>query len=147
MKASKKLSCMSALLLSLGSTGLFADSLPIQILSAVETNTSISEATVIIQKNGSKSTLNATDEHGTANVNTEFADGEDSLVIVKKPGYSSFVAKCPCKGMTYALSPDMTNPVWLSIHIDPVKTLQEIKFVSPELKRDQWGKDIYFAAW
>jgi len=28
---------------------------------------------------------------------------------VKKAGYSTLVAKCPCDGMTYAISPIMTS--------------------------------------
>ena len=30
-----------------------------------------------------------------------------ALVIVRKEGYSDLVAKCPCAGMTYAVSPFM----------------------------------------
>ncbi len=103
------LSCLTATVLSLITTVTFADSVPVQILSAVVKDQRISEATVIIQKNGATSANGTTDSQGMANLNTEFSDSVDSLIIVKKPGYSNLVAKCPCKGMTYALSPVMTN--------------------------------------
>jgi tetratricopeptide (TPR) repeat protein len=31
------------------------------------------------------------------------------LMIVKKPGFSNLVVKCPCRGTTYAISPVMAN--------------------------------------
>ena len=86
-----------------------AETVGVQILSAVVKDQRIAGATVIVQKNGSTSGTGTTDAQGVSNVNTEFADSDASLVIVKKPGYSNLVAKCPCKGMTYALSPVMTN--------------------------------------
>jgi hypothetical protein len=36
-------------------------------------------------------------------------DDASTLVILKKDGYSTLVAKCPCDGLTYALSPVMGN--------------------------------------
>ena len=38
-------------------------------------------------------------------MNSSSANGADNLLIIKKSGYSTLVAKCPCDGMTYALSP------------------------------------------
>lgn len=105
----KKLGGMFAVVLSLGAASAFADVVPVQILSAVVKDQRISDATVIIQKNGAANASATTDAQGMASLNTQFGDGADSLVIVKKPGYSNLVAKCPCKGMTYALSPVMTN--------------------------------------
>jgi hypothetical protein len=109
VKGSRILMGLAGVTLSLGAATAFADNVNVQILSAVVKDQRISGATVIVQKNGAKSATGTTDAQGAAAVNTEFADIEDSLIIVKKPGYSNLVAKCPCKGMTYALSPVMTN--------------------------------------
>jgi hypothetical protein len=86
-----------------------ADAIQVQILSAVVKDQRIPGAEVIVQKNGAASAAGTTDAQGVVSLNTEFADNADSLVIVKKPGYSNLVAKCPCKGMTYAMSPVMKN--------------------------------------
>ena len=37
------------------------------------------------------------------------ADSSEALLIVTAPGYSNLVVKCPCDGMSYALSPVLTN--------------------------------------
>jgi uncharacterized protein YfaP (DUF2135 family) len=97
------------LVLALGAGLAGADEVNVQILSAVVKDQRISGATVTLQKNGAKSAVATTDGQGVAKAGTEFADGGDSLIIVKKAGYSNLVAKCPCKGMTYAMSPVMTN--------------------------------------
>ncbi len=77
----------------------------LQVLSAVVKDQRVPDATVILQKNGAQSVTKSTDTQGTAQMNTEFDDTDSSLVIIKKPGYSNLVAKCPCAGMTYAISP------------------------------------------
>lgn len=86
-----------------------ADTTPVQILSAIVKDQTISGATVIIQKNGAQSVSAVSDDKGIATLNANFVDDADTLLIVKKDGYSNLVAKCPCKGMTYAISPVMTN--------------------------------------
>lgn len=105
----KKFGHVFAVILSLCASAAFADDVQVQILSAVVKDQRIPGAQVIIQKNGAASATGTTNAQGLANPVTAFADGADSLIIVKKPGYSNLVAKCPCKGMTYALSPVMTN--------------------------------------
>lgn len=95
--------------LSLGAATALADDLNVQVLSAVVKDQRIAGATVIVQKNGARSASATSDVQGKATLVSEFADNADSLVIIKKPGYSNLVAKCPCAGMTYALSPVMTS--------------------------------------
>jgi uncharacterized protein YfaP (DUF2135 family) len=111
--SSKKVSILMNSLMAAGllaSAGLaFADNTSIQILSAVVKDQRISGATVIMQNNGAQSTSAVTDANGMVNINTSFPDTSDSLVIVKKAGFSNLVAKCPCKGMSYAVSPYMTS--------------------------------------
>lgn len=109
MNKNALLICFTATSLFLNAHGVFAEKLPVQILSAVVKDQRISGANVIVQKNGATSSTGTTDAQGVTTLNTEFADTADSLIIVKKPGFSNLVAKCPCKGMTYALSPVMTN--------------------------------------
>jgi tetratricopeptide (TPR) repeat protein len=106
---SKLSQCLLAAGLLAGSTMTMADNTSIQVLSAVVKDQHIAGATVIMQNNGAQSTSAVTDSNGMVNINTTFPDTSDSLVIIKKPGYSNLVAKCPCKGMSYAVSPYMTS--------------------------------------
>ena len=55
------------------------------MLSAVVKDQKIAGAQVLLQKNA------------------------ESLLIIKKAGYSNLVSKCPCKGLTYAISPVMQS--------------------------------------
>ncbi len=109
MKNKGMLHGVAALGLSLGVVAAFAGEVNVQVLSAVVKDQRLPGATVIVQKNGARSVTATSDAQGMAVVGTEFADNADSLVIIKKPGYSNLVAKCPCAGMTYALSPVMTS--------------------------------------
>ncbi|HSC69082.1 MAG TPA: tetratricopeptide repeat protein [Cellvibrio sp.] len=81
----------------------------VQILSATVKDKRIAGATLTLQKNGEQSVTAISDAQGQAKINTAFADSADALLIVKTPGYSNLVVKCPCAGMTYAVSPVMTN--------------------------------------
>ncbi len=101
----KKLLNISLLSL-LASTSLMADN--IQVLSAVKKDKVISDASVILQKNGQTSQLTQTKSNGKA-IFQGFNDTSESTLIIKKPGYSTLVAQCPCDGLTYALSPNMKN--------------------------------------
>ena len=98
----------AAILLSFAAPAL-AETTQIQILSAVVRDQKIADATVILQKNGQQSATAATDAQGMVALNPAFGDDDQALLIVKKEGYSNLVVKCPCKGMSYAISPVMTN--------------------------------------
>jgi hypothetical protein len=95
--------------LCLGNAAARAAAVPVQVLSATVKNQRIADASVILQKNGAQSVSAMTDTQGQAQLQTNATDDEDTLIIVKKTGYSTLVAKCPCQGMTYALSPVMHN--------------------------------------
>ena len=86
-----------------------AEQLSIDVLSAVVKDQRIADAEVLVQKNGAQTAMGRTDGNGRVNLSTSFADDGASLLIVKKSGYSNLVAKCPCKGMTYAISPVMES--------------------------------------
>jgi TPR repeat/Tetratricopeptide repeat len=79
------------------------------VLSAVVKDQKIAGATVILQKNGAQSVPSLTGPSGDAGLIPAFSEKDEGvLLLVKKAGYSTLVAKCPCDGMTYAISPVMT---------------------------------------
>ncbi len=89
-----------------GSPGARADTAAyVQILSATVRDQKIDRASVTLQKNGEPSSVTGTDTAGRAPVLDALARDPASLLIVRKQGFSDLVAKCPCNGMTYALSP------------------------------------------
>lgn len=81
----------------------------IQVLSAVVKDKKIEGAEVLFQKNGERTVVGRTDANGYVTLNPAFEDNTDAMVIIKKDGYSTLVAKCPCEGLTYAISPTMKN--------------------------------------
>ncbi len=82
----------------------------VNILSAVAKDQRIEGAEVTLQRNGAASAVGMTTLAGVATVSPTFSDTDDGvLLIVKKPGYSTLVTRCPCQGMTYALSPVMRS--------------------------------------
>lgn len=99
---------ISLLCLLLCFTGVFAQN-RIQVLSAVVKDKKIEGAEVLLQKNGSQTVVGRTDSNGYVTLNPSFTDDNDAVVIIKKDGYSTLVAKCPCQGLTYAISPVMEN--------------------------------------
>jgi tetratricopeptide (TPR) repeat protein len=60
---------------------------------------------VILQRIGQQSRTATTNAAGRATVDPAVANDPSALVIVRKEGYSDLVAKCPCTGLTYAVSP------------------------------------------
>ncbi len=81
----------------------------IQVLSAVVKDKKIEGAEVLIQKNGEQTVVGRTDSNGYVTLSPAFADDQNATIIIKKDGYSTLVAKCPCQGLTYAISPVMSN--------------------------------------
>ncbi|HAZ3652531.1 TPA: tetratricopeptide repeat protein [Escherichia coli] len=87
----------------------YAADVNIDILSATVKDKRIEGVSVTLQRNGAQSVSGTTNASGSVNLGSTFADDQDALLIVKKEGYSNLVVKCPCAGMTYAISPVMTN--------------------------------------
>lgn len=83
----------------------YAGTVSVQVLSATAKDQKIEGATVILQENGSQSVTATTAANGQTQLTPTFLDDSAALVIIKKSGYSDLVAKCPCGGLTYALSP------------------------------------------
>ncbi|MBU3825852.1 MAG: tetratricopeptide repeat protein [Candidatus Oceanisphaera merdipullorum] len=86
-----------------------AAAIDVQVLSATIKDKKINNATLTLQKNGEQSFTATTDSQGQVSLNPSFADTADALLIIKTAGYSNLVVKCPCAGMTYAVSPVLTN--------------------------------------
>lgn len=87
----------------------YAGNTEVLILDATIKDKIVSNAEVILQKNGEASVKAKTNSNGKASINTTFADNDDVTMIVKAHGYSNMVVKCPCDGLTYAISPNMKN--------------------------------------
>ncbi|MEI8394432.1 MAG: hypothetical protein WCF85_06835 [Rhodospirillaceae bacterium] len=68
-----------------------AGSASVEILSAVVRDQKIPDANIIFQKNGERSASGTTDSQGNVQLATDFPDTEDTLLIVKKSGYSTLV--------------------------------------------------------
>jgi len=82
----------------------------IQVLSATVKDKPVGGAEVIFQKNGEKSVNTTTNLLGKSSVYVPFNTNDNSsLLIIKAKGYSTLVVKCPCNGLTYALSETMTQ--------------------------------------
>ncbi|WP_267199919.1 tetratricopeptide repeat protein [Escherichia coli] len=105
----KKIVLPVALALLGMNAGAYAADVNIDILSATVKDKRIEGASVTLQRNGAQSVSGITNTSGSISLGTSFADNKDALLIVKKEGYSNLVVKCPCAGMTYAISPVMTN--------------------------------------
>jgi len=100
---------VAALAFFLGTVSAYAATTQIQVLSATVKDQKISGATVILQKNGTQSVGTTSNERGSADVPIDVANDSSTLLIIKKAGYSDLVVKCPCGGLSYALSPVMQN--------------------------------------
>lgn len=111
--------CIAGLLLLTG-LSISVQAQEVQILSAVVKDKAIDGAEVILQKIGETSVKTATNASGKASFNKAFGGVDDAnmTLIVKKAGYSNLVVKCPCDGLTYAISPIMTNLDGLRIVLD-----------------------------
>ncbi|HFM3848613.1 TPA: tetratricopeptide repeat protein [Escherichia coli] len=105
----KKIVLPVALALLGMNAGAYAADVSIDILSATVKDKRIEGASVTLQRNGAQSVSGITNTSASISLGTSFADNKDALLIVKKEGYSNLVVKCPCAGMTYAISPVMTN--------------------------------------
>ncbi|WP_375605585.1 tetratricopeptide repeat protein [Flavobacterium davisii] len=100
---------LSFALLFLVQTILAQNTNEILVLSAVIKDKVIPNAQVIFQKNGETSLTRTTNASGKVMIPEEFRNTNDLTIIIKKEGYSTLVSKCPCGGLTYAISPFMTE--------------------------------------
>ncbi|MDR1910831.1 MAG: hypothetical protein LBQ52_00585 [Helicobacteraceae bacterium] len=97
------------LLLSAFSVSAWAQSVSIDVLDATIKDKRVSGATVILQQTGETSLQTTTNAQGKATINSPKNIDANAILIVKKDGFSDLVVKCPCDGLTYALSPVMKS--------------------------------------
>ncbi|MDR3418247.1 MAG: tetratricopeptide repeat protein [Nevskia sp.] len=85
-----------------------AEAVEVHVLSATVKDQTIGGAEVLVQKNGMQTTHGLTDDAGIFRGTPRFsADDPTATLIIRKSGYSTLVAKCPCNGLSYAISPVM----------------------------------------
>jgi len=85
-----------------------APPLAVQILDATTKGQVVPGAQVIFQRDGQTSLTGTTGADGKVRLdNTLGADDPSVTLIVKKEGYSSLVVRCPCAGLSYAVSPTL----------------------------------------
>lgn len=99
---------LTLLTLSIISNFTFAANTEILILDATVKDKVVKDAEVIFQRAGETSVKTYTDNTGKATtVVPANIDDKDTTLIVKAAGYSTLAVKCPCNGLTYAISPNM----------------------------------------
>jgi hypothetical protein len=86
----------------------FANAENIQVLSATVKDKVLEGVSATLQRNGHTSLSATSNDKGELRFDQGATDS-DSLLILKKAGYSTLVVKCPCDGMTYAMSSVMEN--------------------------------------
>ena len=85
-----------------------AEPVEIHLLSATVKDQAIGEAEVLLQKNGQQSAHGYSDSDGNFHGVVQFSgDDPAATLIIRKTGYSTLVAKCPCNKLSYAISPVM----------------------------------------
>jgi hypothetical protein len=78
---------------------------PVQILSATTKDKVVAGAQVILQKEGQASVSGVTGGDGKVVLKSTFeADDQSVSLLVKKEGFSPLVVRCPCAGLSYAVS-------------------------------------------
>jgi len=94
-----------SVLVALSSPAAAAPGFSVQILSATTKDKVVDGAQVTFQKDGQTSITATTDKSGKANAPNGFGVDDASVsMIVKKDGFSPLVVKCPCTGLSYAIS-------------------------------------------
>jgi uncharacterized protein YfaP (DUF2135 family) len=105
----------------------FSQKTEIQVLSATVKDKVIDGAEVIFQKNGETSLTAITDMKGKVSIPTPFGTDDASVtILIKKDGYSTLITKGPCNGLTYAISPVMTQLDGLRIVLNWGRDPQDI---------------------
>jgi|TARA_Y100000296_G_C5178782_1_gene261907 tetratricopeptide (TPR) repeat protein len=80
----------------------------ISLLSATEKDKAVGNVEIILQQQGKRSISRFSDDQGAVIIPEEF-DSDETTAIFKKDGFSTFITKCPCNGLTYALSETMSS--------------------------------------
>lgn len=84
----------------------------IKLLSATVKDKAVPDATLTFQTPGKSSVKTTTNAQGIATFAAAPFPGKDDAsvnLIIEKTGFASLVVQCPCMGLTYALSENMTR--------------------------------------
>lgn len=85
-----------------------AEPVDIHVLSATVRDQSVADAEILLQKNGQQTAHGYSDADGNFRGTIQFStDDPAATLIIRKAGYSTLVAKCPCNRLSYAISPVM----------------------------------------
>ena len=90
---------------ALGASAAWAQGVSIEVLDATVKDRRLSGANVIMQQSGEQSISAVTDAQGRARLTPRKPITGEEMLIIRKAGFSDLVAKCPCDGLTYAMSP------------------------------------------
>ncbi|MGC5703955.1 hypothetical protein J4P02_27520 [Pseudomonas sp. NFXW11] len=91
-----------------------AQPLSIQVLDAVAKGAPLADADVQVQQAANRA-AGRTDAEGRVTLATDAADTSATELLLRKAGYSELRVKCPCQGLSYALSPLLENPESLRV--------------------------------
>ncbi|MDR2904989.1 MAG: tetratricopeptide repeat protein [Helicobacteraceae bacterium] len=91
------------------SAAAFAEIINIEVLDATIKDKRIEGAEAIIQQDDEASVKARTNAAGKARINARKKTDENTILIIKKSGFSDLIANCPCDSFVYALSPVLTE--------------------------------------
>jgi tetratricopeptide (TPR) repeat protein len=119
----------------------WAQSISVEVLDATVKDKRLGGANVIFQQSGEQSITTVTNAQGKASLNPHKPLKGDEMLIIKKTGFSDLVAKCPCDGLTYAMSPVLKG-------LDSVRIVLSWGLVPEDLDSHlvYAGNHIYFDA-
>ncbi|MCJ7955380.1 MAG: hypothetical protein MUW57_02005 [Pseudomonas sp.] len=89
-----------------------AQSLSIQVLDALVKGAVLADVEVLVRQ-GSLQASGHTDAQGR--VSLDIADAATAELLIRKLGYTDLRVKCPCQGLSYAMSPVLENPQSLRV--------------------------------
>jgi len=105
-----------------------AEPFRLHLLDATIRDKAVPGAEIILQRTGETSVKATSAADGRASFAKPFGGKDDAAttLIVKKDGYSPLVVKCPCDGLTYALSPVMRSLDGLRVVLNWGATPQDL---------------------
>lgn len=82
----------------------------LRVLNAIDGDQGIAHAEIVFQRAGQSSRQFTTNEQGLLRLSEEQIENDPrTTMIIRREGFSSLVAMCPCDGLVYALSPQLVN--------------------------------------
>lgn len=94
------------------------DSGGITVLSATVADQRLEGAAILVQRAGRPTRSAITDARGHVALDTEALREPATRLSIRKDGYAELLARCPCDGLNYALSPAMQSLDGLRVVLD-----------------------------